>query len=99
MIVTAPTPASDLSLTARQTEILDYMQSFLAQHGFPATVRQIGEATGIKSPNGVSCHLAALIRKGKVRRVRVGVAIRYIPAFEPGFCPCCGRSVEVRDDG
>ena len=32
------------------------------------TVREIGEQFGIKSPNGVMCHLRALERKGLIRR-------------------------------
>lgn len=51
-------------LTPRQQQILDLIRRHTREHGYPPTVRWIGEQTGIKSPNGVTCHLKALARKG-----------------------------------
>lgn len=48
----------------RQVEILRYIQHQLRDQGYPPTVREIGEAVGLRSTNGVAEHLRALIRKG-----------------------------------
>lgn len=55
------------ALTARQTEILEWIQRFAREHGMPPTVREIGEAFGIRS-SSVFDLLQALERKGHLRR-------------------------------
>jgi len=57
-------------LTARQKEILDYLEGFTADCGYPPTVREVCAATGLKSPRSVSQHLQALERKGYIKRGR-----------------------------
>ena len=47
-------------LTARQQEIYDFVKSKITGRGYGPTVREIGTEFGIKSPNGVMCHLRAL---------------------------------------
>lgn len=58
--------AASQELTDRQVEILDYIRTFPRANGFAPTVREIGEGTGISSPNGVVSHLKALERKGRL---------------------------------
>jgi len=36
-------------LTPRQRETLEWIRSFIREHGMPPTVREIGAAFGIKS--------------------------------------------------
>ncbi len=48
----------------RQLEILRSIERHLREQGYPPTVREIGEAVGLRSTNGVAEHLRALIRKG-----------------------------------
>ena len=55
-------------LTERQQEILDFIKHAIHQQGFPPTLREIGKDFGIRSTKGVNDHLAALERKGKIRR-------------------------------
>lgn len=55
-------------LTARQSNILEYLSNFVDDHGYPPTVREVGSFFGIKSTNGVSDHLRALERKGYISR-------------------------------
>lgn len=57
-------------LTTRQTEILDYLRSEIDRRGLPPTIREIGDEFGIRSTKGVEDHLAALERKGFIRRER-----------------------------
>lgn len=55
-------------LTRRQQEVLNYIKEGIAAHGYPPTIREIGDALNIKSTNGVSDHLKALVNKGVLRR-------------------------------
>lgn len=55
-------------LTERQWEVLLWIGGFIVEHGWPPTVREIGAAFAISSPNGVMCHLTALERKRRIRR-------------------------------
>lgn len=55
-------------LTDRQQSVYDMIRDLIVKRGYGPTVREIGEHFGIKSPNGVMCHLRALERKGLIRR-------------------------------
>ncbi len=55
-------------LTERQRQILDFLTSYLDGHGYPPTVREIGEAVGLASPSTVHAHLANLERAGLIKR-------------------------------
>jgi repressor LexA len=57
-------------LTARQAEILEYLRAEVEGRGMPPTIREIGQEFGIRSTKGVEDHLAALERKGHIRRER-----------------------------
>src|SRR5215210_4458593 len=61
----------DLSqLTDRQKEIYEFIREKIEGRGYGPTVREIGDNFGIKSPNGVMCHLKALEKKGLITRVQ-----------------------------
>jgi repressor LexA len=55
-------------LTARQQEIWNYLVEYVDRHGYPPTVREIGEQVGLASPSTVHAHLANLERAGLLRR-------------------------------
>ena len=55
-------------LTARQQEIWNYLVEYVDSHGYPPTVREIGERVGLASPSTVHAHLANLERAGLLRR-------------------------------
>jgi repressor LexA len=55
-------------LTARQQEIWQFLVDYVDGHGYPPTVREIGEAVGLASPSTVHAHLANLERAGLLRR-------------------------------
>ena len=55
-------------LTARQQEIWNYLVEYVDQHGYPPTVREIGERVGLASPSTVHAHLANLERAGLLKR-------------------------------
>jgi repressor LexA len=55
-------------LTQRQQEIWQFLVEYVERHGYPPTVREIGEAVGLASPSTVHAHLANLERAGLLRR-------------------------------
>ena len=55
-------------LTARQQQLLDYIENIVNTTGVPPSIRQIGAALGISSTNGVRSHLKALEKKGYIQR-------------------------------
>src|SRR3989442_1713996 len=55
-------------LTGRQQEIWDFLVDYVDRHGYPPTVREIGEAVGLASPSTVHAHLANLERGGLLKR-------------------------------
>jgi repressor LexA len=55
-------------LTDRQKEIYEFIREKIERRGYGPTVREIGLAFDIKSPNGVMCHLKALEKKGLIKR-------------------------------
>ena len=56
------------NLTERQKAVFDFIRDLIYQRGYGPTVREIANRFGIRSPNGVVCHLKALERKGLIRR-------------------------------
>ena len=57
---------ADAAPTKRQLEIYEFIREKIYSRGYGPTVREIGHAFKIKSPNGVVCHLKALERKGMI---------------------------------
>jgi repressor LexA len=55
-------------LTTRQQEIWQYLAEYVDAHGYPPTVREIGDAVGLASPSTVHAHLANLERAGLLKR-------------------------------
>ncbi|MFO7446067.1 MAG: transcriptional repressor LexA [Ignavibacteriaceae bacterium] len=51
-------------LTDRQEEILNFIQQFTGEMGYPPTLREIAKHFGISSTFGVKRHLDALVKKG-----------------------------------
>src|SRR5947209_12489502 len=58
----------EMTLTTRQQEIWEFLVGYVDAHGYPPTVREIGEAVGLASPSTVHAHLANLERAGLLRR-------------------------------
>ncbi|MDN5344984.1 MAG: repressor LexA [Clostridia bacterium] len=55
-------------LTPRQEMVLNYIRQFIDLHGYPPTVRDICQATGLRSSSTVHGHLSRLEKKGYIRR-------------------------------
>lgn len=53
-------------LTKKQKQIYDYIISFTDEHGYPPSVREIGEYVGLRSPSTVHFHLKGLQSAGLI---------------------------------
>jgi repressor LexA len=63
----AEMPASE-DLTLRQRRILTFIRGWVETHGYPPSVREIGEAVDLVSPSSVAYQLKELEKKGYLRR-------------------------------
>ncbi len=59
---------TDSKITARQRQVLEFIESQMRERGFPPSVREIGSAIGLTSPSTVHSHLNTLQRLGYLRR-------------------------------
>lgn len=55
-------------LGTKQQEILDFIKNEILGKGYPPSVREIGEAVGLRSTSTVHGHLSRLEKKGMIRR-------------------------------
>ena len=81
------------SLTERQVSVYEFIRDKIRNRGYGPTVREIAEHFDISSPNGVVCHLKALVKKGLIsREPNMSRAIQLIaePIEERGM-PLAGR--------
>src|SRR5215212_8174654 len=99
-------------MSERQQKILDFVMEYTGDHGYPPSIREIGQAVGITSTSVVDYNLKALERSGLIRRDRevsrgLGL-IGQTPAAKPQVSrvPIIGRiaagepieAIESRDD-
>ena len=61
-------PFPDPRLTARQRKVLRVIREWVEEHGYPPSVREIGDAVGLQSTSSVHHQLRTLERKGYLRR-------------------------------
>jgi len=55
-------------LTSRQRKVLNFVEAFSREHGFPPTLREIGRAVSLDNVNAVRGHVTALEKKGYITR-------------------------------
>ena len=55
-------------ISAKQTEILNYIKECILEKGYPPAVREIGAAVRLKSTSSVHSHLESLEKNGYIRR-------------------------------
>ena len=73
-------------LSKRQEQILSCIQEHVQAHGYPPTVREIGQAVNLSSSSTVHAHLKTLEEQGHIQRDAVLTrAIKVMPgARKPG---------------
>ena len=69
--------------TDTRARILNFIQEFTRENGYPPTVREIQRAFGLASPRAVQYHLEALEREGLIERVSHTVRGIHLPGREP----------------
>lgn len=57
-------------LSERQRRMLQFLEEYTDEHGYPPSIREIGQAAGISSTSVVDYNLRALERDGLIRRER-----------------------------
>jgi len=84
-------------LTDKQDRILKFILDYVAERGYPPSIREIGNAFGISSLRGVTVHLDALERKGYIKRASTSRSITVIgktgataPSRNVTFLPVLG---------
>jgi repressor LexA len=59
---------TEVALTDKRREILEFIAAQVREHGYPPSVREIGAAVGLASTSTVQAHLNTLQRQGYLRR-------------------------------
>lgn len=70
-------------MTNAQKTILQAIKQYIWVHGYPPTVREIGDAVGLKSSSSVTHHLCKMLEEGVIETDHPGAprAIR-VPGYE-----------------
>ena len=80
----------------RQKEIFQFIKAFLLEKGYPPSVREIGEAVGLKSSSTVHSYLSRLEANGMIKRE----AARYrYPRRAPVAPECAGADAHRHPQG
>ncbi|MBQ9834301.1 MAG: transcriptional repressor LexA [Bacilli bacterium] len=58
----------EYNLTKKQKEVLDYIKKYIASHGYPPAIREIGAGLGLSSPATVFAHLKKLEDYGLIKK-------------------------------
>ncbi|MEK3973747.1 LexA family protein [Psychrobacillus sp. FSL K6-1267] len=53
-------------MTKRQREIYEYIKTFISEHHYSPTIREITKALGLKSSSTVHGHLETMRKKGYI---------------------------------
>ena len=72
-------------LTDRQRQVLEHIATSIRRNGIVPSVREIGQALGMRSPSTVHQHLMALERKGYVKRY--GDRMRVLEVLDKRILP------------
>lgn len=65
----------------KRNEILDFIIAYTTEHGYPPTVREIGEGVNLKSTSSVHTHLMKMVDEGMIETDGTPRAIR-IPGYK-----------------
>ncbi|HSK90026.1 MAG TPA: transcriptional repressor LexA [Euzebyales bacterium] len=90
--------SANRDLTSRQQQILDMIRTTVDQRGYPPSVREIGEAVGLRSTSSVHAQLASLERLGYLRRDPSrprAIEVRFDPETELARTPASMRAVPL----
>jgi repressor LexA len=89
------------ALTGKRQEILEFIGQRVRDHGYPPSVREIGEAVGLTSSSTVHAHLAVLQREGYLVRDPTkprAIEVRYDPASKTAMAARPVRNIPLVGD-
>lgn len=72
-------------ITERQRQVLEHIATSIRRNGIVPSVREIGQALGMRSPSTVHQHLTALERKGYIKRY--GDRMRVLEVLDKRMLP------------
>ena len=81
-------------LTHMQQKVYDYIVSCIQTQGYPPSVREIGDAVGLKSPSTVHFHLKHLEEAGVIAKGAGkgrAIALADLPASKTNQVPILGH--------
>ena len=55
-----------LRANKRDEDILKFIKSYMVENGYAPTIREIGDAIGMRSPSSVHKHFEKLVAKGEI---------------------------------
>jgi len=85
-------------LSERHRRILDYLDQYQRQFGYPPSIREIGDKTGISSTSVVNYYLAQLENQGYIEREKnISRGIRLVKEF-PGLKQAAQKVANAIDD-
>jgi repressor LexA len=98
--MTLPVKTRNRAQTDRHLDVLAFIQEYFSTEGYPPTVREIGQALGMRSTSTVDYHLKSLAAKGLIvvsgslrnRAIRLTFG-----GGKPGCCPNCGYKLTFDD--
>ncbi|MBM3323091.1 transcriptional repressor LexA [candidate division WOR-3 bacterium] len=74
----------------RRAKIFEFVRSYIEEHGFAPSIREIGQAVGIRSTKAVKYHLDILVNEGLLQRTdRQARTLR--TSYQPDALPLMGR--------
>ena len=83
-------------LTTMQQKIYDYIANAVRNQGYPPSVREIGEAVGLKSPSTVHFHIKHLEELGYISKSgRKGRALTLTERAAPAAAPAPAQEAEI----
>lgn len=82
-------------LTASQRALLDFLRTYIGQHGYPPSYREMAAALEFRSTNGVAYQLRCLEEKGYLQRDSQGAQARAIRLSSRGAPPAIEGVVQV----
>lgn len=83
-------------LTAMQQKIYNYIANTVRNQGYPPSVREIGEAVGLKSPSTVHFHIKHLEELGYISKSgRKGRALTLTERAAPAAAPAPAQEAEI----
>lgn len=55
-----------MTITNRQLEVLDFLKRYIANNGYPPTIREVAAGLNFKSPSSAQDHLKSLVLNGLI---------------------------------